>query len=284
MLLAGLAALPRLGRAQDGAKPLTAGAVIERIKANVGVDWADQTVDKIIAGSADAPVKGIATTMMATLDVVQRAAAAGLNFVVTHEPTFYSHLDTVEELADDATYRFKDEVLRRHDMVVFRFHDHWHRRRPDGIAVGMQRELGWQSFVSADNPRLFVMPQTTLADVALHIASRLKADTVRVVGDPQLPVRRVRANWGYSSLEGGIRGLSDPEADVYICGEAREWEVVEYTQDRIASGEKKGLIVIGHIASEQAGMKYCAEWLEAFVPEVPVKFIAAGEPFWSPAA
>ena len=51
-------------------------------------------MDNIIAGRAETAVKGIATTMMATLDVVQRAATAGKNMVITHEPTFYSHQDT----------------------------------------------------------------------------------------------------------------------------------------------------------------------------------------------
>jgi hypothetical protein len=36
------------------------------------------------------------------------------------------------------------------------------------------------------------------------------------------------------------------------------------------------------VLSEQAGMKYCEEWLKNFVTEVPVRFIAAPEPFWSP--
>jgi len=38
-------------------------------------------------------VTGIAVTMMATLDVLQRAAANGQNLIITHEPTFYDHLD-----------------------------------------------------------------------------------------------------------------------------------------------------------------------------------------------
>jgi hypothetical protein len=41
------------------------------------------------------------------------------------------------------------------------------------------------------------------------------------------------------------------------------------------------LIVLGHVVSEQAGMKYCAEWLKSFIPEVPIEFIPAAEPFWS---
>jgi hypothetical protein len=51
---------------------------------------------------------------------------------------------------------------------------------------------------------------------------------------------------------------------------------------RLASGQKKALIILGHVVSEQAGMKYCADWLREFVSEVPVEFIAASEPYWSP--
>src|SRR5690348_2447878 len=139
---AGLAAAAAAG--QDSGTPLLAGQVIERIKANVGVPWRTQTVDNMIAGSAETRVKGIATTMMATLDVVQRAAAAGKNMVITHEPTYYSHQDRIDQLTSDATYQFKLDFLRKNDMAVFHFHDHWHARRPDGIAAGMARELGWE--------------------------------------------------------------------------------------------------------------------------------------------
>jgi hypothetical protein len=62
-------------------------------------------------------------------------------------------------------------------------------------------------------------------------------------------------------------------------GPIREWELVEYVQDMIASGRKKAMIVMGHVISEQSDMKYCAEWLKTFIPEVPVDFIAAAEPF-----
>ena len=85
--LGGLAA----SGAPAGAQPLTAREVIDRIKANVGVPWTEPTVDTFKAGDPETPVKGIALTMMATLDVLQRAAAAGQNLVITHEPTFYDH-------------------------------------------------------------------------------------------------------------------------------------------------------------------------------------------------
>lgn len=277
----GLAAAKSVRRS-EAAQTLTAGQVIDRIKANVGIPWRAQTVDNIIAGTAETPVKGIATTLMATLDVIQRAAAAGKNMVVTHEPTFYSHQDQTEQLLNDPTYQFKRDFLNKHGMVVFHFHDHWHARRPDGINAGMIRELGWEKNVDSENPRMFTFPETSLARLAKDMETKLKIRTMRVVGDPRLPVKRVIASWGYVSQMPGIPLLARPEVDVLVVGETREWEVVEYAQDMISSGKKKGLIVLGHVVSEQAGMKYCAEWLKGFVKEVPVEFIAAAEPFWSP--
>jgi len=29
-------------------------------------------------------------------------------------------------------------------------------------------------------------------------------------------------------------------------------------------------------------MKYCADWLRSFIPEVPIEFIPTPEPFWNP--
>jgi putative NIF3 family GTP cyclohydrolase 1 type 2 len=261
---------------------LTTAQIIDRIKANVGVPWRSETVDKIISGAAATSVKGIATTMMATLEVAERAAAAGRNFLITHEPTFYSHLDTTDTLQQDSTFRHKAEFLRSHDMVIFRFHDHWHARRPDGIATGMARELGWEKQADPQNPKQFLLDGTPLAQLAKDMQARLGIRTMRVIGDPTLVVRRVLANWGYASPMPGIPNFARPDVDVLVIGEAREWELVEYAQDSIKAGQKKALIVLGHVVSEQAGMKYCAEWLRGFVSEVPIDFVPASEPFWAP--
>ena len=262
---------------------LTAGQVIDRIKTNVGIPWRAETVDNIIAGTADTLVRGIATTMMATLDVVQRAAAAGRNMVITHEPTFYSHQDKPEGLAaDDSTYQIKQDFLQKNQMIVFHFHDHWHRRDPDGIATGMARELGWEKHADPQNARRFVFNGVPLARFAQDIQATLRIGVMRVVGDPKMPVNRVAASWGYVSANPGMPLIANPDVDVLVIGETREWELVEYTQDMIASGKKKALIILGHVVSEQAGMRYCAEWLRTFVKEVPVELIAAPEPYWSP--
>jgi putative NIF3 family GTP cyclohydrolase 1 type 2 len=266
----------------SNAGALTTGEVIDKIKKSLGIPWREQTVDRIIAGSPDTPVKGIATTMMATLDVMERAAAAGKNMVITHKPTFYSHQDTIDQIKDDPVYRFKADFITKNNMVSFRFHDRWHAHRPDGIATRMARELGWEKYIDEQNPRLFTLPETPLAKLAKEIQTRLKVRTMRVVGDPRLPVKRAIASWGYVSQFPGIPLAARPDTDVLIVGEAREWEVVEYVQDEISAGRKKALIILGHVVSEQSGMKYCADWLKGFISEVPIEFVPAVEPFWSP--
>ena len=280
-VLGGVGLAASIAAAQAAKAELTAGQVIERIKSNVGIPWREKTVDGIIAGSADTPVHGIATTMMATLDVMQRAAAAGKNMVITHEPTFYSHQDTVDELKNDPTYLYKLDFIRKNNMVSFHFHDHWHGHHPDGIATGMARELGWEKNADPQNPRLFSFPAQPLAHFAKYIKSRLHIRTMRIVGDPHLPTTRAIASWGYVSQFPGIPLLARPDIDVLIVGETREWEVVEYAQDTITSGQKKALILLGHVVSEQAGMKYCAEWLKGFISEVPIEFVPEPEPFWT---
>jgi putative NIF3 family GTP cyclohydrolase 1 type 2 len=263
------------------ADDLTAKDVIERIQKNVGVAWRDPTVDTIKSGAPGTRVRGIATTMMATLDVCQRAAAAGRNMVITHEPTFYSHEDKTDALRNDPVYKLKQAFLDKNEMVVFRFHDHWHAHRPDGIAFGMARALGWDKSADPQNPRQFRFDGMPLAEFASQIESKLKIRTMRVIGDPALRVHTVAANWGYA---GSLAPFTRPELDVLVIGESREWELIEYAADAVTSGRKSALIVLGHIPSEQAGMTYCAEWLKTFITEVPVEFVPAAEPFWSPHA
>ena len=79
----------------------------------------------------------------------------------------------------------------------------------------------------------------------------------------------------------GIARLNGP-ADVLVCGSAREWETVEYAQDMIAAGVKKGLVLLGENASVQPAMPTCARWIESLVAEVPVTFVPLPEPYWNP--
>lgn len=263
---------------------VTARQIIERIKSHTGGSWTEPTVDTFKAGSPDTPVTGIATTFAATFDVLERAAASGHNLIVAHEPTFYNHLDETTDLKADPVYQQKLKFIEDHHMVVWRFHDHWHSpaMARDGILEGMVAALGWAPFQSTRNQSLFVFPTTDLAALATQAQQRLKIKALRVVGNPQEKVSRVIFLPGAAGADRQIAALRENGVDALVVGEAREWETVEYARDALAQHRAKGLIILGHVASEESGMIRCAEWLKAFVPEVPIDYMPAGEPFWRP--
>src|SRR6267378_3265032 len=261
----------------------TAREVIAAIQEHVGVPWKTETVDTFKAGNPETRVTGIAVTMMATLDVLQRAAVKGENLVITHEPTFYNHLDRPEGMEDnDAVWKEKREFIEKNGMVVWRFHDHWHLRNPDGILAGMVQALGWEKYQSAENPHLFTVPEITLKKLAAEVAKRLNTPVLRAVGNPEMKVTRLALSPGAAGFERETRALEMENVEVLVVGETREWETVEYAADAATEGKRKGLIVIGHVPSEQAGMEECTRWLKTFVKDVPIEFVATKQPFWTP--
>lgn len=269
---------PSFVRAQSELN-LTAREVVSRIRKNTGITWRSPTADTFKIGDPDAAITGITTTFMSTLNVLERSAAAGHNFVITHEPTFWSADDVVRDLRDDPLYKQKVTFVEKNRMVVWRFHDHWHARRPDGIFAGWNRTMGWDNFVvpSGNNfSHEYVVPETTFEQLAREVQSKLNVRSSRLVGDPHLKVTRVGHGGHYISQCMAVL----PKVDVLIVFESREWEAAEYVRDAVAAGQKKALIQLPHEGGEEAGMDECARWLRTFVSEVPIEFIPSGDPFW----
>jgi len=278
-----MAAAMCVTRVEAQEKRPTAQEVIAAIQEHVGMPWKTETVDTFKAGNPETRVTGIAVTMMATLDVLQRAAAKGDNLVITHEPTFYNHLDRPEGMEEsDAVWKEKREFIEKNGMVVWRFHDHWHLRKPDGILAGMVQALGWEKYQSVENPHLFTVPEITLEKMAADVAKRLNTPVLRAVGNPEMKVTRLALSPGAAGFERETHALEMENVEVLLVGETREWETVEYAADAATEGKRKGLIVIGHVPSEQAGMEECTRWLKTFVKDVPIEVVATKQPFWTP--
>ena len=256
---------------------MTAQEIVTRIRqrlAEQGITWRTETVDTFKAGNPETAVSGIATTGMATFDVLKRAAKSGRNFVITHEPTFYNHLDQTAAFEQDATYQAKQRFIREQNLVVWRFHDHAHAIRPDPLVAGSARMLGWSSYASPTEPRIYVVPPTTLRQLAREVATRLEGRAIRVAGDPEMKVTRIALGPGY-----GVPALTT-SFDVSVGGEAPEsGGNAEYVEDATAIGQPKGVIVLGHMMSEDWGMREVGDWLRAFLTDVPIDWVAAGEPF-----
>ena len=104
-----------------------------------------------------------------------------------------------------------------------------------------------------------------------------------MVGDPKAKVSRIRLGVGYASPP-----INAADIDVLISGEQQEsdgtFDSQPYVLDAVTLGLAKGMILLGHTISEEAGMLEMAQWIKGFVPEVPVQLVKAEEPLWGPAS
>jgi putative NIF3 family GTP cyclohydrolase 1 type 2 len=259
---------------------MTANEVVDLIKKNTPVPWNEGSRrDRFKVGNPDTTVKGIATTMMTTFDMLKRANAAGLNMVITHEDTYWNDSDDTKDLTGNALYKLKTEYVLKNDMVVWRNHDHMHAMKPDFTVVGELRSVGIKGGENASmRPGILTIPETTFGEFAAQVKRVSRFRAIRCVGDPKARVSRVLVGPGYATP-----GMT-PEVDVVIGGEQQEadggFDNVEYVMDAASLGMAKGVIMLGHVVSEQAGMEDFANWMRTFLHDVPIQFVPAEEPFW----
>jgi putative NIF3 family GTP cyclohydrolase 1 type 2 len=333
-----------------GAATVTAQEIVDRVKKNIGVEWGNDDVDTFKAGDAATIVTGVVTTSMATLDVLQKAVAAGANLVITAAPTFYSRADlstpggrgfgaggggrgqapsrgggpgatpppspstvsgpgtgasapmppapalpqsvvpapqppfAVTPAAtppSDPVYAGKNAFIDKHKLVVFRLTQHWNQRKPDPRAQGLATAMGWTKYKSGDDAVHYEVPGITLEALASQLKKTLGTrGGIRAIGDRTLTVRKIGLLPGFTLIQASIAMM--PSVDVIVTGEVQEWESATYAQDVAFAGAKKGFISVGRVVNEAPGMQVCADWLKTIVPEVPVRFISAGDPYWRP--
>lgn len=243
----------------------------------------DVTVDTLKSGDPSMEVKGIATTFMATHHVIQKAIDMGVNLLITHEGTFYHHHDQTSHLVDDPVYQAKQKLIEESGIAIFRFHDYWHRYRPDGIMTGLIQALEWTPFVTEHRPAasLLTVPPMTVKELALYVKNKLGISFVRVAGDGSMTCTRIGLLAGYRGGGGMAIPLFQEGVDVIIAGEGPEWETPEYVRDAVHQGRNKAFIALGHAESEEPGMKYLAEMMGALFPSLPVHFISEEQVFRS---
>lgn len=235
-----------------------------------------QTVDKLRSGSPDQVVTGIVTTMFPTLDVINKTAKAGANMIIAHETPYFNQADETEWLKDDEVYKYKRELLDKYGIAIWRFHDHWHSHRPDGIIYGCLLKMGWEKFYENDDRQLLTLPQPEkLSSIVARLKKALDIPSIRLVGNMDAQITTVFFCLGFT----GIGNISKLKPDLIINGETRETDNTEQIRDGLSIGEKTNLLTLSHSVSEEPGMAYCAQWMAPKVPGVKVTNIPSGTPF-----
>lgn len=238
------------------------------------------TVDQLRSGKMEQEVSGIVTTMFPTIEVIEKTAKAGANFIIAHETPFYNNQDETDWLQQDDAYLYKIDLLNKHKIAVWRFHDYWHAHKPDGIIMGNLTRLGWESYYDAENPRVISLPKPMpIQAIAAHIKAKLGISSLRLVGNVSQNCRTVYLAFGYMDSKRQIAAIQEYKPDLILSGETREWETVERVRDGLQMGQKTSLLVLSHAVSEEAGMEYAAKWLQAKVPGTKITHIASTNPF-----
>ena len=236
------------------------------------------TVDTIKSGAPDQKVTSIVTTMFATVEVIRATARLGANFIIAHEPTFYNHLDDTNWLQQNAVVKQKQELLQKHNIAIWRFHDYWHAYRPDGILTGVLKELRLEKYKTA-NEHLLLTPPLSLKVLIDLLKERLGIKKLRVIGDLSQICKRIAILPGAAGGQTQIAFIEKEKPDVFICGEVHEWETAEYIRDARQMGSKTSLMILGHSVSEEPGMNWLVQWLQPKIPEIKITHIASKDPF-----
>ncbi len=198
---------------------------MQRIQAALGGDWSGAP-DGFKAGVPSTVVKGIATTAMATLDVLKQAAAANTNLVLTCEPTFYGRGDAQPPAGGasaasgrgrggpvgvdqtDPVFVAKKEFIEKNNLVVFRLHDHWLARKENDMVAGLADSLGWQKYGVKGDDALFEIPPATAEATVAQIRTKLNLrGGLRAVGDKKSNSESRAAFHGFDDAGNNVETL-----------------------------------------------------------------------------
>lgn len=244
--------------------------------------------DTFKIGNPDTAITGIATTGMSTFDLLKRAVADQRNFIITHEDTWFRDDDIVDFQASDPIYLAKKAYIEEHGLVIWRNHDLAHRMRPDQLFAGQLRLLGWEAD-KTENPAMARWPVVTLPQpmtleaLGRYVTARTGTHSHRITGPRAMLVRKVAIGVGYAFPDFTL----DPDVDVIVGGESAEgadsnlptYDVTAFAQDSTLLGRPRGVILLGHMGTEDIGMKLMAEWIAGFVKGVSIRYMPATEPF-----
>ncbi len=267
------------GKYYAPAQTLTIQQVIDLILKSVPGAPFPKTVDTIKAGDASQIVTGIVTTMFATVEVIQKTASLGANFIIAHEPTFYNHLDETNWLENDEVYKYKSALLKKNNITVWRFHDAIHAHKPDGVMMGVLAALGWEKNADTQKPYLINIEPSSLQHIIELAKKKLGIAHLRYIGNRSQMCSRILFLPGSAGGRRQIGSVAQEKPDLLMIGELDEWETSEYFRDLQSSGAKTSLIVLGHIVSEEPGLEWLAKWLQPQLEGVTVTHVPSKDAF-----
>jgi putative NIF3 family GTP cyclohydrolase 1 type 2 len=239
-----------------------------------------KTVDRIIIGDPSTKIKKIGTCWMPYHETCKKAVDSGVNVLVTHEPTFYTHWDLDEKKSDYYSaspftkniyleqVEKKKKWINENGLVIIRNHDTMDALKEVGIPFSFGKFLGFENseiIASRTYYNVYKTKRQSASAFAGTIAAKLKElgqPGVAFYGDPDYPVASVGIGTGCicDPME-----FADLKPDIFISIDdvVRTW-----TQTTYATDSGKPLIVINHGTSEEMGMRMLNKIIKDKFPSI----------------
>lgn len=235
---------------------------------------AEWCVDGLKAGDPEKEVKKVGVCLTATPDVIRAAGQWGADLLITHEPTFASHIDDERETP---LGKRKAQLIEENNLTIYRWHDSTHFRGNDKINEGFLARLGWQG--EFDGQTNFVLSEAkTPLQIAAEISEKLNLKHPRIVGRRDGEVTKIGLYLGARGSDPYVK-FRDDDLHVAIAGEVCEWYDGEPVRDLAQMGEQKTLLILGHAGSERDGMEDLAAYVnETYADKgISAKYFECGE-------
>jgi putative NIF3 family GTP cyclohydrolase 1 type 2 len=241
-----------------------------------------RTVDRFIIGNPDTIIKKAGTCWMSDWKTCRKAVESGVNVLITHEPTFYTHWDLDEKSGDYyASPAFtkqqyleqvekKKKWINENGLVIIRNHDTLDALKDNGIPFALGRFLGFSNsdiMASRTYYNVYKVNSQTASVFARKVAGKLSEigqPGVAFYGDPDRLIGSVGVGTGCICDPMEFADLK-PDLFIAIDDVVRTW-----TQTAYAADTGNPLIVINHGTSEEMGMRSLNQIIRQRFPELEV--------------
>lgn len=235
--------------------------------------------DFMIYGDSDRDVSKIAVCMIATPDVLRKAKELGVEFIITHEPTFHESVKRYngeENYFNDKVYLAKKQLVKEIDIPIYRFHDYSHFTEVDKINAGFVKKLALSG--TFDGQRTFTLDTpVTVYELESEIKNKLGLFHIRFIGKRNKRVKNISLCVGACGDACVYNELNREGIDLVICGEVTEYSVCEYVRDSAQLGVDMALFLLGHMGSERAGMEYVCDHINSTMSGIKAIYIESDE-------
>ena len=241
-----------------------------------------RTVDRFIIGNPDTAITKIGTCWMSDWRTCRKAVESGVNVLITHEPTFYTHWDLDEKDGDyyaspEYTKQLyleqvekKKKWINENGLVIIRNHDTMDALKDSGIPFALGMFLGFSNsdiIASRTYYNVYKFKKQTASSFARSLAGKLKElgqPGVAFYGDQEREVASagIGTGWACDPMD-----YADLKPDVFV---AIDDVIRTHIQTVYAEDTGHPLIVINHGVSEEMGMRSLNQIIKQKFPDIDV--------------